>query len=397
MGRTNSRNERQSRFSYAALPLRPQAVLQQPIDFVNPNRDANHLSHGHGRATWECQSVKGCNTIPPPWGGGDVVWGIGGGQPDVYYTENCIFASGDYDYKAQVGDPTSCGACGGPVVVAPLHVNALEISLLVPSQVFGTGAFQGLLSVNAPADGRSFWLTTDSPFLSVPQSVIVPEGETSVSFTFQVLPGAGEGTNASITLTNLDLTVVDPVAHLTIHGDISADLGSSSPKSGCEGSCGLPINMRTGNTWIQQRDYSLPGLGGGLSLTRTWNSLWSVSHPPIQVGMFGDSWISNYEERLQVLSNNQAKYWRADGSAWTFTYDSPSQTYSLTAPADENASLVFSPTTTLFTLTLRNGGKRVFTNAGYLKNLADPNGNQTTLTYDASNRLVQATAPPADR
>ena len=65
--------------------------------------------------------------------------------------------------------------------------------------------------------------------------------------------------------------------------DVSADLGSSSPPSGCEGTCGLPINLRTGNTYIGQQDYSLPGLSGGLGLTRTWNSMWPLSSPVNEV------------------------------------------------------------------------------------------------------------------
>jgi hypothetical protein len=69
----------------------------------------------------------------------------------------------------------------------------------------------------------------------------------------------------------------------TTYADVSADLGSSSPPSGCEGTCGLPINLRTGNTYIGQQDYSLPGLSGGLGLTRTWNSMWPLSSPVNEV------------------------------------------------------------------------------------------------------------------
>src|SRR5262245_14127929 len=31
-----------------------------------------------------------------------------------------------------------------------------------------------------------------------------------------------------------------------------------------------PISLSTGNTFIKETDISLPGLGGGLTLTRTW-------------------------------------------------------------------------------------------------------------------------------
>src|SRR5262250_2907764 len=35
---------------------------------------------------------------------------------------------------------------------------------------------------------------------------------------------------------------------------------------------GHPIDLATGNTDIAQSDISIPGLGGGLRLARTWNS-----------------------------------------------------------------------------------------------------------------------------
>jgi len=49
----------------------------------------------------------------------------------------------------------------------------------------------------------------------------------------------------------------------------------------------MPINFSNGNTWIEQQDYSIPGLGGGKALTRTWNSLWTLALPPEQSGISG--------------------------------------------------------------------------------------------------------------
>jgi hypothetical protein len=76
---------------------------------------------------------------------------------------------------------------------------------------------------------------------------------------------------------------------------------------------GLPINFTNGDTWITQQDYSIPGLGGGVTLTRTWNSLWPLVQPPEQSGIFGDSWRSNLEERIQSLTGGVVKYWKGDG------------------------------------------------------------------------------------
>ncbi len=171
----------------------------------------------------------------------------------------------------------------------------------------------------------------------------------------------------------------------------SADLGPSFPRSGCEGMCGSPINLTNGNTWLQADDYELPGLGGGLSLRRTWNSQWSNYSPWIQAGMFGDSWQSNFEKNIQVLSGGkQLRYWRGDGSAWFFTLNK--STWTLTSPVDERATLTFSSKTG-YTLTLRDGSMELYNTNGYLTALQDRNGDQTTITYDGTtlNRVTKVT------
>jgi len=118
----------------------------------------------------------------------------------------------------------------------------------------------------------------------------------------------------------------------------SLDLGPSFPRSGCEGMCGMPINLTNGNTWARADEYELPGLGGGISLKRTWNSQWANSYPFIEAGMFGDSWQSSYEKRIQLLSGGvELRYWRGDGSAWLFT--SSKTGWTLVSPPDERATL----------------------------------------------------------
>jgi len=226
---------------------------------------------------------------------------------------------------------------------------------------FGTNIFHQdstflVFNPTCPHPSASWVLALPTP---VSQPTLV--GVTTIQFVYEP-----NGTPSDVN-TGLFLTLIP---------DNSSDLGASSPRSGCEGICGSPINLTNGNTWTRQQDYALPGLGGGLSLTRTWNSLW-ISNSPFQTaGMFGDSWQSNYEERLQSISSSQLKYWRADGSAWTFTYNTSTQTYSLTNPPDERASLVFNSSTTLFTLTLRDGSAETFNNNGYLLSQADRNGNR---------------------
>src|SRR5262249_38417818 len=63
-------------------------------------------------------------------------------------------------------------------------------------------------------------------------------------------------------------------------------------------SASKPISLSTGNTYIKETDISIPGLGGGLSLSRTWNSIWPASQTLNQIGWFGTRWKSNFDERV---------------------------------------------------------------------------------------------------
>jgi uncharacterized protein DUF6531 len=193
------------------------------------------------------------------------------------------------------------------------------------------------------------WVVTDSAgthydYVTWFTNINGTDGNYSATFTFT--PVTSQNPN------NFTADIFSGVPLFVTFGppDNSPDLGSSAPRSGCEGICGSPINLASGNTWIQRQDYSLPGLGGGLQLTLTWNSMWPDNFPFQEVGMFGDSWQSNYEEHIQTTPTG-ANYWRADGSAWEFTYNSQSKAYTLISPLDERASLSFSSRTTLFTLT----------------------------------------------
>ncbi len=181
---------------------------------------------------------------------------------------------------------------------------------------------------------------------------------------------------------------------VTVTQDNTPDLGAATPRSGCEGTCGSPINLTSGNVWLEKQDYSVPGIGGGLLLARTWNSQWSNNYPFQQSGMFGDSWRSTYEEHIQITSSG-ATYWRADGSAFAYSYNAKAKTYTMTSPPDERSTLVYNSHTNSYTVTLLDGSQRIFNLAGYLTALIDRNGNQIVVTHDGSNRITQVADPAA--
>lgn len=149
----------------------------------------------------------------------------------------------------------------------------------------------------------------------------------------------------------------------------------------------------TGNTYISQNDLTIPGIGGGLKLMRSWNSLWPTSQLAFSAGLFGNNWRSNYEERVFLGNDGTMKYSRSDGSFWSFLlYGSPA-IYHVIAPANRQATMTEQGTTS-WTITFQNGEQRLFNyNSGWLTNISDRNGNQTFLAYDSLSRLTSVTDP----
>lgn len=163
---------------------------------------------------------------------------------------------------------------------------------------------------------------------------------------------------------------------------------------------GSPIDLGTGNTYISQSDIAIPGLGGGLRLERTWNSM----QPAVlsaYAGMFGPNWRSTYEERL-IFNNcdGYLKWARGDGSVWSFGLVSMGPNlYRVVAPANDTTTITTDTNNTNYTiiswtLVSKSGEKRIFDpTSGALVKVVDRNGNTTQLTYDASNRLTTVTDP----
>jgi YD repeat-containing protein len=160
--------------------------------------------------------------------------------------------------------------------------------------------------------------------------------------------------------------------------------------------CSGPISLASGDTYIEENDVRLPGLSGGLSLHRTWHSLWPPTQTAYQIGMFGPNWRSTFEERVFVGADGYLKYGRSDGSFWSFGYGLPSggYGYSVAAPADTSAQMAIDTTNSIWTITFQNGEKRTFdSSSGKLLHIIDRNGNTTSLSYDGSGRLVTVTDP----
>jgi YD repeat-containing protein len=160
-------------------------------------------------------------------------------------------------------------------------------------------------------------------------------------------------------------------------------------ETSCPDCGGRPIRLANGQTFIEQTDVRIPGLGNGLNLVRTWNSLWPVSQSSLHNGIFGSNWRSTYEERVFLASDGYVRYARGDGSFWSFGYGS-----ALVTVAPANAAAILVQNATYWTLTLKDGEQRRFDiNSGSLTAIIDRNGNTTTLSYDGLNRLTTVTDP----
>jgi len=177
---------------------------------------------------------------------------------------------------------------------------------------------------------------------------------------------------------------------IVLHWCAPAAAASETCQDCVKGIGGGPISLASGNTYLEENDVRLPGLSGGLSLDRTWNSLWPVTQTAYQIGLFGPNWRSTYEERVFVGADHYIKYGRSDGTFWSFGYGPGG--FNVAAPANVTATLVEGANN--WTLTFQNGEQRLFDNTtGHLTAIIDRNGNTTTLTYDSVGRLVTVTDP----
>jgi RHS repeat-associated protein len=176
------------------------------------------------------------------------------------------------------------------------------------------------------------------------------------------------------------------------------DSGSNLGKCDeCEGTAGNPINLTNGNVYIQQRDYYLPGSGPNLTIERTWNSLWPLSpHAGIStIRTFGDSWTSNYEDRIVFVDgNNIVDYWRPDGSKIRFTLSfisAGNYFYTATYPVGLNIYYSYNANTGDYSVNPGDHTRRHFNGLGQLTSIVDDHGNTTSLTYDDQLRLTRVT------
>jgi RHS repeat-associated protein len=217
-----------------------------------------------------------------------------------------------------------------------------------------------------------------------PQHVIDSESSDSTGPVFMTAGWKGTYTfhfnaNINTTLCSLEPDVMEEQI-ITIHvgeGDGATEHG---PKP-CEKTVGRPVtavgkpvNVTNGNMYLQQTDYRLPGFGGGLELTRTYNSKMQSA------GLFGYGWSSFLDESIKIYNTKFLRLNLPDGRAVYLARASTATPYLPVQPGAFRGQLVKNVDNS-YTLTFHDGQVHQFNPAGKLVSLTDPNNNTITLSY----------------
>lgn len=149
---------------------------------------------------------------------------------------------------------------------------------------------------------------------------------------------------------------------------------------------GGPVNVTNGNMWLEQPDYSLPGIGETINVSRFYNSARQVS------GLFGFGWTTKYDESLTLYDDRMLKLSLPDAKGIFFARPYTSGNEFQSVSVDLTARIIKNQDNT-YTLNFQDGRVHKFDSNGRLLWQRDRNGNQTTLTYNTNNVLTSVTDP----
>jgi RHS repeat-associated protein len=143
-----------------------------------------------------------------------------------------------------------------------------------------------------------------------------------------------------------------------------------------------PVNVISGNVWFDQTDASIPGLLGGLALTRSYNSILAYRNV---AGVFGRGWTHSFEQKLLFQANDLIKLRSANGSPIWFSDFDEDSTFNAMLPRTETSWMVKSGAS--YVRHFRAGGTESYDASGRITSATDASGNATTYTYDSAGRL----------
>ena len=155
-----------------------------------------------------------------------------------------------------------------------------------------------------------------------------------------------------------------------------------------------PINLNTGNFYMDQTDVSMNEFGGEFTISRSYNSLSADRN-----SMFGRGWSFSLDQGIYPAKDGELIYTRGDGSRLYFTknmdgtYSAPAgyvytlKKASYTAKAEDGTAI----TEQGWQITDASQNVMMFDKYGILKSITDVNGFVTKLGYDAEYNLSTIT------
>jgi RHS repeat-associated protein len=141
---------------------------------------------------------------------------------------------------------------------------------------------------------------------------------------------------------------------------------------------GEPVNVASGNYYMETKDLAIPARGIPFTITRYHNSL----NP--HFGFFGPGWSSNISPYLYTLESGNIKIMNPDGEFNLYTKVDDT-TY--TPMAGVHSTLVKNANGS-YTLTHKDKSVTNFNSQGNITGVTDANDNTLTYHYDSSSKLT---------
>jgi len=326
----------------------------------------------------------GTATSPTPglWGG---IWIINGGTANLQqvvarYGGNYAYSSGSSMYYGSVR--------GAPAIVtvsnASVSVTSSTIEYSARSGIQGSGT-SGLLVTNNRIIANAAYGVAGSNSLQV-----IAENNYWGSDSGPAPYGSGNGINYRTCYDNIKRVTyicqyyVDADPWIGKPAFVKSQLGVDGTRRH-QHMTADPVNTANGNFIYNYTDLSIATRGLPLSFARSYNSM--APEP----GPLGWAWTHAWHVFLTENTDASVTVTFGDGHGETWSWNGaayaglPGIHHTLVRNAD-----------TTFDLTLKDQTRYHFAADGRLAWVEDKNGNRTTLTYDAQNRLVTV-AEPAGR
>ncbi|MBR2410787.1 MAG: hypothetical protein IKB08_03585 [Clostridia bacterium] len=162
-----------------------------------------------------------------------------------------------------------------------------------------------------------------------------------------------------------------------------------------------PVNLNTGNFYMNQTDISIDDIGGEFAIGRTYNSKGADVN-----SVFGRGWQFDYSEQLSKLADGTIVYRRGDGSSIYFSLN-PDGTYTCNPGYYLEITPIVVETKlgdfggeeleeyNVYEYEIRSSEDEVrrFSSDGTLKYIIDKRGFKTALSYDDNRNLKSITSP----